>query len=154
MSTSDNKTPSDNGYKSGFNISVKDYPKLHGQENYQTWADAWEVAFDILELWDVVSGESTKPDPPSEGPSTSTTEVKQWTRKDKQAKFFLYQAVDSTFHADISANTTSHNAWKAFKDRFDKETPATNMILLEAIWKIKLTSNQSISDHTTKFETA
>ena len=71
MSTSDNKTPSDNGYKSGFNISVKECPKLHGQENYQTWADAWEVAFDILELWDVVSGESTKPDPPTEGPTVT-----------------------------------------------------------------------------------
>jgi hypothetical protein len=150
---------SDKNSRAGFSISVKDYPKLHGQDNYQTWANAWEVAFNVLDLWEVVSGETKSPavsaPAPAEGSSTGKSkEVTDWKQKDVHAKFYLYQAVDSTFHADISASSTSHDAWKAFKDRFDKETPATNMILLEAIWKIKLSSNQTISDHTTKFETA
>jgi hypothetical protein len=157
MSSTNSSTPS------GFSMSVKDYPKLHGQEDYRTWANAWEVAFNVLGLWDIVNGTIMKPEEQEEpeGSSSTTgkgkataTDIASWSSKNNLAKFYLYQAVDSTFHGDVSASETAHGIWQALKDRFDKETPATNMMLLEAIWKIKLSSGQNISDHVTKFETA
>jgi len=36
--------------KYSITFSAKDFPKLHGQENYQIWANAWEVAFSMMEV--------------------------------------------------------------------------------------------------------
>ena len=54
--------------KDPITFQAKDFPKLHGQENYQIWANAWEVAFTMMEVWDVINGE--KPETPAEGSSS------------------------------------------------------------------------------------
>jgi hypothetical protein len=91
MSSSNTSTPS------YFTMSVKDYPKLHGQEDYRTWANAWEVAFSVLELCDIVNGTILKPEEQEEtggrssitttdkGKSTTTTELANWTVKCNRA---------------------------------------------------------------------
>src|SRR5437588_113222 len=155
--TSDNKT------SHGFTLSVKDYPKLHGQSDYQDWAKAWEIAFKVTGLWSLVNGTKTKP------ASTTTTqavgeassskapeeseEVIEWERLNNEAQFFLIQAVDNTFLQDVTSDTAA-TAWQALKDRFDKETATTSMMLLEAVIKTKLTPGKNISEHVSNFENA
>src|SRR5207302_5500059 len=99
--TSENKT------SCGFTLSVKDYPKLHRQSDYQDWAKAWEIAFKVTGLWSLVNRTKTKPAPTittqaireassSKVPEESE-EVIEWERLNNEAQFFLIQAVDNTF---------------------------------------------------------
>ena len=83
--TSENKTTR------GITLSVKDYPKLHGQSDYQDWAKAWEIAFKVTGLWSLVNGTKEKPTsvtvtPPAGTASSSkapeeSEEVIEWERK-------------------------------------------------------------------------
>src|SRR5437588_11236394 len=91
----------------GITLSVKDYPKLHGQSDYQDWAKAWEIAFKVTRLWSLVNGTKTKPilvtvTPPAGTASSSkapeeSEEVIEWERQNDEAQLFLIQAMDNTF---------------------------------------------------------
>src|SRR5207302_11092817 len=96
----------------------------------------------------LVNGKKTKPAPTTTiqavgGASSSkapeeSEEVIKWERLNNEAQFFLIQAVDNTFLQDVMSDMAA-TAWQALKDRFDKETATTSMMLLEAVIKTKLT---------------
>ena len=138
--------------KDPITFQAKDFPKLHGQENYQIWANAWEVAFTMMEVWDVINGE--KPETPAQGSSSDGKKTEEWTKKNLKAKFLLSQAINSSFHGDVSAHTHASDVWNALKDRFDKESPTTNVYLLRDAVLSSLKPDQNISDHITNFENA
>ena len=142
--------------KSAFTLSIKDYPKLTGKADYLTWAKAWQWAFKSAKLWTLVDGSRKKPVLRSEGQS-SDTEVKsagEWKEENTNAMFLLIQGVSSTLQQDIVAYETGAEAWQALKDRFDKETPNTDIISLKNILLTDFQIGQNIVDHNTNFENA
>ena len=127
MSSSDKKSP--------FTLSIKDYPKLTGKADYVTSAKAWQWVFKSAKLWTLVDGSRKKPVLRSEGQS-SETEVKsagEWEEENTKAMLLLIQGVSSTQQQDIVAYEIAAEAWPALKDRFDKETPNTDIISLKNI---------------------
>src|SRR5205807_3725112 len=95
----------------GFTLSVKDYPKLHRQSDYQDWVKAWEIAFKVTGLWSLVNGIKERPTSttttqtagaagPSKAPEESE-EVIEWEKQNNEAQFFLIQAMDNTFLQDV-----------------------------------------------------
>ena len=68
--------------------------------------------------------------------------------------FLLIQGVSSTLQPDIVAYDTAAQAWQAMKDRFDKETPNTDIISLKNVLLNDYKKGQNIVDHTTNFENA
>ena len=121
--------------KSAFTLSIKNYPKLTGKADYLTWAKAWQWAFKSAKLWTLVDGSRKKPVLKNEGLS-SDTEVKsagEWEEENTNAMFLLIQGVSSTLQQDIVAYETAAEAWQALKDRFNKETPNTDIISLKNV---------------------
>ena len=142
--------------KSAFTLSIKDYPKLTGKADYLTWAKAWQWAFKSAKLWTLVDGSRKKPVLRSEGQS-SDTEVKsagEWEEENTNTMFLLIQGVSSTLQQDIVAYETAAEAWQALKDRFDKETPNTDIISLKNVLLNDFQIGQNIVYHTTNFENA
>jgi len=108
-----------------------------------------------MEVWDVVNGEAGKPEPPEAASSSSDgKKSEEWTKRNLKAKFLLFQAVDTGFHGDVSAHNHASDVWKSLKDRFDKESPTTNVYLLKDAVLSSLKPDQNISDHITNFENA
>ena len=68
--------------------------------------------------------------------------------------FLLIQGVSSTLQQDIVAYETAAKAWQALKDRFDKETPNTDIVSLKSILLNDFQIGQNIMDHSTNFESA
>jgi len=97
-----------------------------------------------------------KPTLRSEGQS-SDSDVKaagEWEEENPQAMFLLIQGVSSTLQPDIVAYETAVDTWQAMKDRFEKETPNTNIISLKNVLLNDFKIEQNIADHTTNFENA
>ena len=142
--------------KSSFSLTIKDYPKLTGKANYLTWAKSWQWAFKLAKLWSIVDGSRKKPELRSEGQS-SDSDVKavgEWEEENTQAMFLLIQGVSSRLQPDIVAYDTAAEAWQAMKDRFDKETPNTDIISRKNVLLNDFKIGQNIVDHTTNFENA
>jgi len=68
--------------------------------------------------------------------------------------FLLIQSVLTTLQPDIVAHEMVASAWQAPKDRFDKETPNTDIITLKNVLLTDFKTGQSVTDHTTSFENA
>jgi len=68
--------------------------------------------------------------------------------------FLLIQGVSSTLQPDIVSYETAAEAWQAMKDRFDKETPNTDIISLKNVLLNDFKIRQNIADHTTNFKNA
>ena len=103
-----------------------------------------------------MDGSRKKPVLRSEGQS-SDTEVKsagEWEEENTNAMFLLIQEISSTLQQDIVSYETAAEAWQALKDRFNKETPNTDIISLKNVLLNDFQIGQNIVDHTTNFENA
>ena len=142
--------------KSCFSPTIKDYPKLTGKADYLTWAKSWQWAFKSAKLLSIVDESRKIPELWSEG-QLSDSDVKaagEWEEENTQAMFLLIQGVSSTLQPDIVAYDTEAEAWQGMKDRFDKETPNTDIISLKNVLLNNFKIGQNIVDHTTNFENA
>ena len=142
--------------ESSFSLTIKDYPKLTGKADYLTWAKSWQWALKSVRLWSIVDGSRKKPELRLEGQSLDS-DVKaggEWEEENTQTMFLLIQGVSSTLQPDIVAYDIVADAWQAMKDRFDKQTPNTDIISLKNVLLNDFKMGQNIVDHTTNFKNA
>ena len=66
--------------------------------------------------------------------------------------FLLIQSVSSALQPDIVVHESVADAWQALENRFDKDTPNTDIITLKNILLTNFDTSQNITDHTTSFE--
>ena len=140
--------------KSAFSLTINDNPKLTGKADYLTCAKSWQWAFQSAKLWSIVDGKRKKPILRTEG-EWSDSDVKavgEWEEESRKAMFLLIQGVSSTLQPDIVAYETAAEAWPAMKDRFDKETPNTDISSLKNVLLNKFKIGQNIADDTNNFE--
>ena len=145
---------STNNKKSTFSLTIQDYPKLTGNADYLTSVKAWQWAFKSAKLWTRVNRIRKRPEVLSEGASTDTKPVEEWEEDNTNTMFLLIQSVSTTLQPDIVALETVAGSWQALKDRFDKETPKTDIITLKNVLLTDFKTGQSVTDHTTSFENA
>ena len=80
---------------------------LTGKNNYRRWAGSWQIAFDSLGLWEIITGESPEP------PSSQENDHKIWKAANKHLRAVLLNAVDEDLQSFVIDNPTPKYAWEA-----------------------------------------
>ena len=106
-------------------IKTAKLPSLTGHENYVVWAAAWKLVFRSKEWMDVVDGTTLEP--------TDSEERKKWMKINNDAHTTLVSAVSQELLVDVVTADKVSTAWRALKDRFDRDTSNSTIALLKSI---------------------
>ncbi|RVW67886.1 hypothetical protein CK203_061657 [Vitis vinifera] len=79
-------------------------------ECYEFWSIKMKTLFKSQDLWDLVENGYPYPD--------EEARLKENTKKDSKALFFIQQAVHESIFSNIAAATTAKEAWTTLKTAF------------------------------------
>ncbi|KAM4105984.1 hypothetical protein ACB094_04G032500 [Castanea mollissima] len=97
------------------NMLQPQIPKLT-KENYESWQIQMKVLFGSQELWELVTDGYVKPTSEQEATYNGKQKnlLKDQRKKDKKARFLLYQGVDESTFEKIAKAESSKEAWEIF----------------------------------------
>lgn len=131
---------SDNTGSSNICVKFDGLPKLKGQSNYQTWSDAWKIAFNAADWWKALNIEfSTEDDT-----SLPKVEIK---KARKQIHNLLIGAVPENIQPIVVSAENAHQAWKVLKDLYDHVSPNTMITLLSCFLDTNMEDNSNLTEN-------
>ena len=126
-------------------IGIPQIDKLRGTTNFHTWRSMSITFLDIMGVWDIVSGKTTKP----ADPGTSQT---TWMRSSQRAKGFLLLNVDKGLMPLISSAPDATIAWNRLEEKFDRRTTTTLHSLMKTILTLRCSNKREIAPHIEQFD--
>ncbi|KAI1001629.1 hypothetical protein K3495_g6574 [Podosphaera aphanis] len=123
-------------------------PILTGSENYRCWAGSWQIAFDSMGFWEILTGETPRPD------DTNSPDYENWKLSNKHVRAAILNAVDESLQTIVIDHPTAKEAWDKLQQRFDRETPNSTISLLKSITNLSLQDGENINDFLTTFNDA
>ena len=125
-------------------IGIPQIDKLRGTANFHTWRSMSITFLDIMGVWDVVNGKTTKP----AGLSTQT----KWMQSSQRAKGFLLLNVDKGLMPLVSSAADATTAWKRLEEKFDRKTTTTLHSLMKTILTLRCSNKREIASHIEQFD--
>jgi hypothetical protein len=96
--------------------------ELLDKSNYNTWKLRMQALLIQEDLWEYVSGISSKPEPGEN--NVNTANVQEWTRKDLRARSDIILSISSSELKQIKQCETSHAMWKRLEEIYQSKEPA------------------------------
>jgi hypothetical protein len=158
-------------YSVDSSILKASFQKLIGQENYQYWAGQMQSTLILHEVWDVVSGNSTRPpDPTPEADlekedflsrngnneeswnryKVIDTKLKKWKRKNMKAALLIRTHVCEMILAEIQGETTAKGIWDCFTKNYKTNTMAPLLHTNEKIRSTKIDNFKTPTEYVAK----
>jgi hypothetical protein len=121
--------------------------KLEGASNYLTWRASIKVYLDYHDVLEIATGDISEP-------STNTMDDKYlvWKKKDKTARLLILTCVSQDWVHLVAGAQSSHAAWIALKDKFDRQNTVSVHNYLRIVINRKMTNSQSISEYLTEVD--
>lgn len=116
-------------------VAVPSMDRLHGPENYASWAVRMRSKLNAAGLWDAVS-------PPPPVPGAPAVPVPDNTVN--KALDLIMQHVGDTVLSEISSATTAKAAWDALESSYAAATQARRMNLLKSLTELKKHRDEGI----------
>ncbi|QRV89278.1 Retrovirus-related Pol polyprotein from transposon TNT 1-94 [Ceratobasidium sp. AG-Ba] len=116
-------------------------PVLSGTGNWRAWKVRMEDMFGELEVWEVVSGDETEPS------DTSSTDAKDWRKKDKKALGIMRRCVNDSILLHILASTSSKQAWDTLVQTYQVTDLVSLVDLRRRLFWAKMDEGTPIDDH-------
>src|SRR4030081_1451054 len=103
------------------------------ESNYRSWSQVVESHLDDQGLWEVVKGENTKPERPSEIPTTSAsgsteqittaredyeTTLEAWTKKAKKARKMIISTISPSVMTYVEGTKDPAEMWTILESRY------------------------------------
>lgn len=122
---------------------------LQDEGDFYSWKSIITLHFRRLGFWDIVSGQTPRPD-------ESTPEVSQgaWERDAMEAKFILYRHVSVDINEFLYPYDTAPAMWAALMRRFHRQDAPSILLTFRAICALHYTesSDESIPDYLATFD--
>lgn len=125
-------------------IGIPQIDKLRGTANFHTWRSMSITFLDIMGVWDVVNGKTTKP-------ADLSTQTK-WMQSSQRAKGFLLLNVDKGLMPLVSSAADATTAWKRLEEKFDRKTTTTLHSLMKTILTLRCSNKREIASHIEQFD--
>ncbi|KAB5587406.1 Copia-like polyprotein/retrotransposon [Ceratobasidium theobromae] len=125
-------TVSVGGSLSGFRIAL-----LSGPENWRTWKVRMEDTFKDLKIWDVVNGQTTRPD----------SKASDWDEKDQRALTLIRRCVNEEIMLHVLASATSYEAWEELKKAYEAVDIVALIDLRRRLFWAKMEEGTPIDKH-------
>ena len=131
--------------------------RLAGQPNYHQWASAAKIYLPCTECWKIVTRTENRPTTTAgdttKDPKVLLKEQTAWDRKNNVAHAFLVGMVEPEFVELITNCDTAAEAWRALKDRFDRQNATAFHGMLAQLVSLRMDPSTSMKDHLTAFDT-
>ena len=122
-----------------FSFKTDSLPKLSARgDNFVSWKNAWNIAFNCLQLQPVIKATTYNDDSP-----------KRW-----EAHAFLISSVEPDLIEFVTSYDHPAKAWKALCERYDRDTGLSSVHLLRSITEIRMAPETSLRDHLDAFHRA
>jgi len=126
-------------------ISIPQIDKVRGNANFHTWRSMSITLVDIMGVWDIVSGKTTKPADLGTSPIT-------WMRSSQRAKGFLLLNGDKGLMPLISSAPDATIAWNRLEEKFDRRTTTTLRSLMNTILTLRCSNKREIAPQMEQFD--
>jgi len=127
-------------------LKMPQIEKLRGVTNYHTWRSISTTFLDIMRVWDVVTGKTSKPD------GTDATNEASWVRLSQRIKGFILLNIDRGLMPLISTASNAPTAWAKLEEKFDRKTPTSLHCLLKTIVILHCSNKRKIAAHVKKYD--
>ena len=127
-------------------LNIPQIEKLRGAANYHTWRSMATTFLNIMGVWDVVIGKTTKPD------GTDATTQASWVRLSQRAKGFILLNIDRGLMPLISTAPDAPAAWAKLEEKFDRKTRTSLHTLLKKIVTLRCRNKREIASHIEKYD--
>jgi hypothetical protein len=138
------------------------------ESNYRSWSQVVESHLDDQGLWEVVKGENTKPERPSEIPTTSAsgsteqittaredyeTTLEAWTKKAKKARKMIISTISPSVMTYVEGTKDPAEMWTILEGRYKPKTRVTLRQLQRQFNTMKMTDDDGdMEKHLQKVE--
>ncbi|KAJ1305439.1 hypothetical protein OPQ81_000449 [Rhizoctonia solani] len=122
-------------------IADKNYSiaKLQGQEDYQVWRICMEDMYQDAEVWDIVSGASTRP--------STADEAAIWDKKNNAALGALRRRVEMGPMIHVARCTDVVDAWKILKNQYQSLGIAAMTMLRNKFTSLRMGEADDLESH-------
>ncbi|QRW09844.1 Copia protein [Ceratobasidium sp. AG-Ba] len=114
--------------------------KLQGQDDYQVWRIQMEDMFQDIDVWDIVSGTSTRP-------STAGDPQTAWDKKNKAALGALRRRVDTGPMIHVARADSATNAWAVLKNQYQSLGIAAMTMLRNRFTSLRMNEGDDLESH-------
>jgi transposase InsO family protein len=123
--------------------------ELLDKSNYDTWKLRMQALLIKEDLWEHVSGISTKPEPGQN--NENAAKVQEWTRKDLRARSDIILSIASSELKQVKQCETSRAMWKRLEEIYQSKGPARKATLLKTLILHKMADNGDVREHLNEF---
>lgn len=131
---------------------IWNFPKLKGQENYESWSKKMRNALIYCGLWEIVeTGRDSFPeDTATTAPQRLTHEaaVRTWEDKNSQSAAFIYLMCEHKPAEAIEEEVSSHDRWKKLESNYVSSSFILRVTKFQELLSTHLsTSNDSLETY-------
>ena len=113
-------------------------------ENYVNWKFKIITVLEAYNLWLIVKGDETKPQPP--------TNTKDWKKHEMKARVLLRMSVKDNIIPHIRDCETSKATWDTLKGLYETTNANHILFLKTKLLSIKMDTNESISNFVSRIK--
>ena len=117
--------------------------KLDG-ENYVNWKFKLITVLEAYNLWTIVKGDETKPQPPNA--------TQDWEKREMKARVLLRMSVKDNIIPHIRDCETSKATWDTLKGLYETTNANRILFLKTKLLSIKMDANESISNFVSRIK--
>ena len=148
------------------------FQRLTGAENYRYWEGQMRSTLNIYRVWEVVSGEITKPPIPDLGPdlikdefleaggnpddwtryNAAIARYQRWMKMDTKAMILIRTHLNETHAAKVQGQTTSKGMWDHLANDLQTNTMAPLLHIHDKIRSAKIEEFKSPTEYVSKME--
>lgn len=119
--------------------------ELLNKSNYDTWKLQMQALLIKADLWEYVSGDTTKPEPGVDNANARI--VSEWVKNDLKAKSDIILSISVSELKQIKNCVTSRATWLKRQEIYESRGPARNATLLKQLTQHRMTEDSEVRDH-------
>lgn len=114
-----------------------------GESNYDVWSMTMQSVLVTSDLWDIVSGDSVKPE--------AALDSMRWEKTDKKARACIILNVKPSQLLHIKNCVTSLQTWNKLKEVHMPDGPIQQVQLYQKLLRLRMQQGDSVLDYVNNF---
>nr|KYP66486.1 Retrovirus-related Pol polyprotein from transposon TNT 1-94 [Cajanus cajan] len=111
--------------------------------NYSLWKSMMEDRLNLLDLYDPIEGDGSKPEKMSDG---------DWKKLKKKTLSTIRQWVDITLYNQVSKETDPQVLWKKLESMYETKNAQSKIFMMRKLMNLKLQEGRAVAEHLNDFE--